>query len=100
MRSRGFTNGRSQVGLDQDIRVSGPDFLEDVGSLLGIEVENQRGVEAHDQAFARGHGGRFLDLLGADGEFVIGLERVDDVDAFGQSLARDSAKQRQDANRA
>ena len=100
VRSRGLANGSSQVGLDQDVRVSGPDFLENVGGPIGVEMEDQGGVEVHDQPFARRHAGRFLDFLGADGEFVIGLERVDEVDAFRQRLARDPAEERQDANRA
>src|SRR6266481_1620114 len=71
VRGSRFTNSSPQVGLDQDFHIIRPDFLVHIGSLVRIEVVDQRSVEVHDQSFARGHASRFLNFLGAEGEFVI-----------------------------
>src|SRR6266404_2236355 len=95
VRGSRFTNGRAHIGLDQDFHVIRPDFLVHIGSPVRAEVINQGSVEVHDQALARRHASRFLDFLSPDREFVIRLQRVDEVDAFGESFARDPSKQRQ-----
>ena len=75
--------GRAQIGLDQNFHIIRPDLLENFSRLVRIQVIDKRGIERHDQSFARWDAGGFLDFLRAYGNLVVGLEWVDDVKAFG-----------------
>ena len=97
MRSGGFTDGGAESGLNDNIFIVGSDFLEDFCGALRIEVIDERRIEAHHQAFAGWHAGRFLEGLRLDGKFIVGLQRIDEVNSFAQILARlDLAEKRQD----
>ena len=78
MRRGGFADGGAQRGLDHDVLVVGADLLEDFRGAVGIEVVDERSVEAHHQAFARRDAGRFLERLRLDRHFVVGLQRIDE----------------------
>src|SRR5215471_10422934 len=98
MRGRGFTDGGAKGGLDYDRLVVGADLLVDLGGLVGVQVIDQGGVQIHDQAFARGNAGRFLDGLSLNGHLIVCLQRVDEMHAFGQYLAGDASEHGQHSN--
>src|SRR5580704_12881910 len=95
---RRFADGGSQVGFDQHRFVAGADFLKYVRGFFRIKMVDQRSIEIHDQAFAGGDAGGFLDLLGADGQLVVGLEGTDDVHALGQDFSGDTAEEGEHAD--
>ena len=98
VRGCSFADGGAQRRLDHDVLIVGPDLLEDLGGTVGGQVIDERGVETHHQPFARGHAGRFLESLCLDRHLVVGLEWIDQMDAFAQSLVGNSAKQREHAH--
>ena len=99
MRGSRFADGGAQGGLDHHIFIIGANLLENIGRMVGIEMVNQRSIQAHHQTFARRHAGRFLQGLRLDGELIIRLQRIDQMNALAERLTRlHSAEQREHAD--
>ncbi len=94
-----FANGGAEGGLDHDVFVVGANLLENVGSVVGIEMVNERGIQTHHQTFAGRYAGRFFQGLRLDGQFVIGLQGIDEVNALAQgATGLHFAEKREDAD--
>ena len=55
-------------------------------------MEDERGIEVHDQSFARRDAGGFLEFLRTDRQLVVHFEWIDQVNAFWQFFACDPAE--------
>ena len=95
MRCRGFADSRAKGGLDHHVFVIGANLLENLGGPVWIEVVNERGIQTHHEAFTGRNTGRFFQRLRLDGEFVISLQRVDEVHALAETLTRNSSEERE-----
>src|SRR5690348_279375 len=98
MRGGGLANRRAKIRHNQHLDVMWPDLLKDVSRLLRTKVINQRGVETHDEPFARWHARRFLDLLRPYGHLIVRLKRTDEVNPFRQNLPRDPPEKAEHAD--
>jgi len=57
------------------------------GGAVGVQVIDERRVQAHHQAFAGRHAGRFLERLRLNGKFIIRFQRIDKMDALAEGFA-------------
>ena len=94
VRSGSFADRRPQRRLNESRLIIGAGFLKYFGGPIGIEMVDERSIEAHHQAFAGWHAGRLLQALSLNRQLVIRLQRIDKMNAFTQRFAGYFSEQR------
>ncbi len=95
MRGRRSADRGSQSWLDDFLGVVVANSLVYLRGFVAIETKKQRSVERQDESFIRRNIGAFLYRLGLNGKLLHGLERIDQVNALAEHVARNPAEQGQ-----
>src|SRR5712671_7705803 len=95
MRGRRSTDRGSESWLNDFLGVVVADSLVHLRGFVAIETKKQRSVERQDESFIGRNIGALLYRLGLNGKLLHGLERIDQVNALAEHVARNSAEQGQ-----